>query len=184
MATTARLERIREDRSSISEPLFFAGCVPGSSEFALKSFLTALAFAAGAATSAQAAVNAQLGRRLHPFQAAFASFAIGTLVCLMICLGMRTTWPPLSKVAAIPWWLWIGGALGTLYVTSSIAITHKIGVAAMLAVVIAGQMTMSLLIDHFGWFHMSPRTISGPRIVGALLVVIGMVLMVMRTRVD
>ena len=144
----------------------------------------ALAFAAGAATSAQAAVNAQLGRRLHPFQAALASFTVGTLFCLIICVAMRLTWPSLSRVAAIPWWLWIGGVLGTSYVTTAISVTHRIGVAAMLAVVIAGQMAMSLAIDHFGWFHMSPRTLSGPRLVGALLVVVGMVLMVMRTRVD
>lgn len=173
-----------EPCGEFQQPLSFAGSSFVSSEFPLKSFLTALAFAAGSATSAQAAVNAQLGRRLHPFQAALASFTIGSLVCLAICLALRLTWPSASKIAAIPWWPWLGGALGTLYVTTAISVTHRIGVAAMLAVVIAGQMAMSLLIDHFGWFHIPPRTLSGPRLAGALLVVTGMVLMVMRTRVD
>lgn len=151
----------------------------------LKSFLTVLAFAAGAATSAQAAINSQLGRRfLHPFQAALLSFTIGTLACLGICLVMRVPWPSPSKLAAIPWWLWTGGILGTLYVTTSITVTHRIGVAAMLAIVIAGQMTMSLLIDHFGWFNIPQRDVSGPRLVGGILVIVGVALMMLRTRVD
>jgi transporter family-2 protein len=144
-----------------------------------------MAFGAGAATAAQAAINAQLGRRfLHPFQASFASFLIGTIVCLLICLGARVPWPSLSKLGTVPWWLWTGGLLGTCYVVTSIVVTQRIGVAAMLALVIAGQMGMSLAIDHFGWFNIPTRTTSLPRLMGAVLVLAGVVLMTLRTRVE
>lgn len=151
----------------------------------MKSLLTLVAFTAGAATSAQAAINAQLGRRfLHPMQAALASFTVGTVFCLGICLAMRLTWPAPSRLAAVPWWLWLGGVLGTSYVLTSIVVTQRLGVAAMLALVIAGQLTMSLLIDHYGWFHVAPRTITSPRILGATLVIVGVTLMMLKTRVD
>jgi transporter family-2 protein len=151
----------------------------------LKSLLTLVAFTAGAATSAQAAINAQLGQRfLHPMQAALASFTIGTLACLAICLMMRLTWPSFSRLASVPWWLWLGGLLGTCYVLTSIIVTQRIGVAAMLALVIAGQMAMSVLIDHYGWFQIAPRALTLPRAIGAVMVIGGVALMMLKTPVD
>ena len=151
----------------------------------MKSLLTLVAFTAGAATSAQAAINAQLGRRfLHPMQAALASFTIGTLACLAICLMMRLTWPSFSRLASVPWWLWLGGLLGTCYVLTSIIVTQRIGVAAMLALVIAGQMAMSVLIDHYGWFQIAPRALTLPRTIGAVMVIGGVALLMLKTPVD
>lgn len=144
----------------------------------MKPLLLSLAVLAGAATSLQVPVNAGLRSHLaHPMQATFVSFAAGMLVSLIFCLTAGGPWPTADGVARIPWWGWCGGILGTLYVASSIILSPRIGVAAMLSMVVAGQMLMSLIIDHYGLVGAPVYSISTLRAVGAGLVAIGAAMM-------
>lgn len=140
----------------------------------MRYLLIFFAFVAGAATSVQIPVNASLRTHLsHPMQATFVSFAVGMLVSLAYCLAAGSSLPTASGLAKIPWWAWTGGILGTLYVASSVVLSPKIGVAAMLSMVIAGQMIMSMLIDHFGLLNAAVYPVTPQRFVGAVLVAIG-----------
>ena len=144
----------------------------------MKLLFLAIAFVAGATSSVQVIVNAQLRTYLvHPMQATLVSFDVGTLVSSVYCLILRSPWPASVEVARAPWWVWIGGLLGTLFVWSSIVVSPRIGVAALLCAVVAGQMLASLLIDHYGWFNATPFPVSPQRLLGATLVVIGAVVM-------
>ena len=144
----------------------------------MKLLFLAIAFVAGATSSVQVIVNAQLRTYLvHPMQATFVSFVVGTLVSSVYCLILRSPWPSSMELARAPWWVWIGGLLGTLFVWSSIVVSPRIGVAALLCAVVAGQMLASLLIDHFGWMNATPFPVSSQRLLGATLVVIGAVVM-------
>jgi bacterial/archaeal transporter family-2 protein len=144
----------------------------------MKLLFLAIAFVAGATSSVQVIVNAQLRTYLmHPMQATFVSFAVGTLASSVYCLILRSPWPSSMEVTRAPWWVWIGGLLGTLFVWSSIVVSPRIGVAALLCAVVAGQMMASLLIDHFGWFNATPFPVSTQRLLGATLVVMGALVM-------
>ncbi len=144
----------------------------------MKLLFLAIAFVAGATSSVQVIVNAQLRTyMIHPMQATLVSFVVGTLVSSAYCLIVRSPWPSSVEIARAPWWVWCGGLLGTLFVWSSIVVSPRIGVAALLCAVVAGQMLASLLIDHFGWFHATPFPVSPQRLLGATLVVIGAVVM-------
>jgi transporter family-2 protein len=66
-----------------------------------------------------------------------------------------------------------GGLLGALFVTSSIVLTPRIGVAAVVALGIAGQVIASLMLDRFGFLGMAVRELSLGRLAGALMVVAG-----------
>lgn len=138
----------------------------------------AMALVAGAATSLQVPVNATLRSHLaHPLQATLVSFAVGTLLSLICCLTLGSPLPTGAVLSRIPWWGWCGGILGTLYVGSSIVLSPKIGVAAMLSMVIAGQMLMSLVIDHYGLAHAPVYALTPQRIAGAVLVASGAAVM-------
>ena len=144
----------------------------------MKSLLFLLALFAGAATSTQAIINTQLrGRLTDPMQATTISFTVGTILCWLYCLLNRTPLPTVDTLRSIPWWMWTGGVLGTFYIWTSIIVTRQIGVAAMLGLVIAGQMTSSLLIDHYGLFHAPVRPASLTRIAGTVLIVLGVCLL-------
>lgn len=140
----------------------------------MRSFSLVMAFVAGAATSLQVPINANLRSHLaHPMQATLVSFAVGMLVSLIFCLGASNTFPTAASLSRIPWWAWTGGILGAFYVGSSIVLSPRIGVAAMLSMVIAGQMVMSIVIDHYGLANAPVYPISTQRIAGAILVAAG-----------
>lgn len=137
-----------------------------------------MALVAGAATSLQVPVNATLRTHLaHPLQATLVSFTVGTLLSLICCLALGSPLPSAAVLTRIPWWGWCGGILGTLYVGSSIVLSPKIGVAAMLSMVIAGQMLMSLIIDHYGLAQAPVYSLTPQRVVGAVLVALGATVM-------
>jgi transporter family-2 protein len=129
----------------------------------------------------QGPLNADLARRLgHPLLGASVSFAVGlaSLLILIFASGLRL--PPLPDLRAVPLHLWFGGCLGVAYMVTVIVLTPRLGVAMVLSLAVAGQMLTALLIDHVGWFNLDPRPVSATRLLGALLLVAGVVLMTRR----
>jgi transporter family-2 protein len=66
--------------------------------------------------------------------------------------------------------------LGALFVFATTLLAPKIGLAKMVALVIAGQVAMSLIADHYGWIGLAVREISAVRAIGAVLVVAGVLM--------
>ncbi len=116
---------------------------------------------AGAAVAVQAPVNTALGRVAGPYEAAFFSFALGTIVtlALMFTLGRGSV----TAVALSPWWTWIGGLLGAGFVTAVILSVPQLGVSTMMVAGLFGQIASGLAIDHFGWFGVTTRPLDVKR---------------------
>ena len=136
----------------------------------------ATVFVAGALIAMQAGVNSQLVRFVgHPLLAATVSFVVGTVALAVCSLGVAR-WPTLASLAAAPWWTWTGGLLGAVFVVTTAALAPTLGAATLLSVAVAGQMTFALLLDHYGLVGFAVRPLSVWRVVGAALVVTGVVL--------
>ena len=130
---------------------------------------------AGMAQALQAAVNAQLRAAVQsPLWAALISFVVGTLGLALLVLATRASIP-------VHWpsrpWVWCGGLLGVLYVCAAILLLPRLGAGTMLALFVAGQMSMALVLDHFGILGVPVHTTSPGRLLGALLVVAGVILL-------
>jgi len=142
---------------------------------------TILAIFAGAMLPVQGVVNSQLGRVLdNVVLATLISFMVGSLTLLVVFL-FRNNWSAggsLQGLRDVPPVLYIGGVLGAIYVTAVAALIPKIGVANTMIAVILGQVLLSLLLDHLGLFGIEVREIGWLRILGASLVVSGLVLVV------
>jgi len=108
--------------------------------------------------------------------AALGSFVAGCLVLLVYLLATRTSFPSLGIVARIPPYLWIGGVLGGLYVTLAIILTPKLGVATTMGLVVAGQIGVSIILDHFGLLGLDKHPVSAGRLFGAILLAAGVIL--------
>lgn len=135
------------------------------------------AFAAGVALPFQAGINAQLAHWLHsPIRAAFVSFLVGTLVLLVLSLVAWRPLPGSARLAAAPWWVWLGGALGAFYVAGTIVTAPRLGAATLVGLVVAGQAMASLVVDHFGMVGFKEQHVTPGRIVGMALVVAGVTL--------
>jgi transporter family-2 protein len=130
---------------------------------------------AGAFIAIQAPINAQLARGLGvPVAAAAISFLAGSVV-----LGVVTLLTTRMPGAAIDWrapapWLFVtGGVLGAAYVTSTVLLTPRIGAAALMAFLVTGQLLAGMLVDKAGILGVAVREISMGRIVGAVLLLTG-----------
>ncbi len=132
---------------------------------------------AGALMPLQAGVNAQLARWVgHPVTASLVSFAVGALALLVATLAFFRGWPEPDRLAGAPWWIWVGGLLGAFYVLGSVVTAPRLGAATLVALILAGQATASLLVDHFGWVGFPENPVSPGRIAGLLLVAAGVAL--------
>lgn len=136
--------------------------------------LSFLAFLVGAALSIQAPINAMVGARLgHPLGGATLSFVVGTIFLVAVTLTLARGQVAWGNIASLSPLLWIGGILGAIYITVAIWLTPTIGVGALIALAIAGQVTASLLLDHYGLFGLAVREINVGRASGALMVIVG-----------
>lgn len=136
-----------------------------------------LALLTGVAMSTQASVNSKLATYVEsPLLAAFISFATGTILLFVCVLVSGTPLNGLAKATSAPLITWIGGALGVFFVMVMILAVPRIGVALSFSLAIGGQMLTALIIDHFGLFGVTERSISWPRTLGAVLVMAGVII--------
>lgn len=142
---------------------------------ALSVFLPiATALLAGAVLPFQAGSNAAVGRALgHPVWGALTSLAVSVIVILPALLVLKVPVPMISKAIHGPWWLWIGGALGAIYVASAAALTPRLGAGGFLVCVVAGQMVAAVLVDHFGLMGLENKPINLARLAGVVLILGG-----------
>lgn len=143
----------------------------------LKYILTAVAILIGGLVAVQGSINSQLGAFLkHPLQASFTNFLVGTICLLIINIILRTEMPRVNLLTQLPLHLFFGGVLGAIFVSSMIILIPKIGVATVLGATIGGQMIVASIIDHFGWFNMTIQPISIGKIIGIILLIVGVFL--------
>ena len=135
---------------------------------------------AGCLVGMQAPINSRLGKTVGSLQAATFSFLVGTAVLLLIAAFVRGGLGSLSQVRQVPWWALVGGLLGAVYVSVALIAVRTLGASGLTAVVIAGQLAISVVIDRFGLFGLAKQQIGASRIVGLLLLMAGVVLVVRR----
>ncbi len=124
-----------------------------------------------------ATANTRLRKTLKSSIAAAAiNFAVGSLtLTLLILLGIFSP-QNLNRLPQAPWWAFLGGLLGAVYVTLNTIIIPKLGLTTAVLAVVCSQMSSSLLIDQFGWFGVTPHPINAFRIVAIVLLLIAVAL--------
>lgn len=135
------------------------------------------AVAAGAGVAVQAIINARLRFVLGaPVWAASVQFVVGLLMLGVVALVTQQSPPPPGAFGRAPWWMWLGGLFGATFILMSVIVTAKLGTALMMAATIVGQLGAALAIDHFGWFGATVMPISLTRVLGAVLLAVGVIL--------
>jgi bacterial/archaeal transporter family-2 protein len=137
-----------------------------------------LGILSGTLIALQAPINAALGRALgQSVAAAAASFVAGSVVLVVLSLALVQLQGTTIAWRAPPFWMLVGGGLlGAAYVTFVIILTPKLGTAATMALIVAGQLLAGLLLDRVGAFDMVVRELTLGRISGAVLLLAGALL--------
>jgi transporter family-2 protein len=125
-------------------------------------------------------MNATLARVIgSPLWASVINFAIGllALVGFAVVAGARASTGGFGQVPA---WAWIGGLLGAGYVASVTILGPRLGGMTLVALVLAGQLLVALVVDQFGILGYPQIAVTPTRLLGAALLLAGALLVMRR----
>jgi len=133
----------------------------------------AVTLTAGLAGGVQAAVMGELGERVGIVPAlAFATF-VSMVLAFALLLAWERSFDGIRAAFDQPVWLWLGGLMG-LYIVLAITIAApRIGVAATIGFVIAGNLVMAAAIDRWGLLGQDEIAITWHRVLGLALLAVG-----------
>jgi transporter family-2 protein len=140
-------------------------------------FYILLALAAGAMMPTQAATNNKMALVVgSPILSAFISFLVGTLALFVYVVASGIPLANIATAKEAPAVAWIGGLLGAFFVAAAVTLVPRLGVAMTFSLIIAGQMIVTLIIDHFGLLGVPVKEVTFARVGGMLLITAGVVL--------
>ncbi|WP_048000317.1 DMT family transporter [Lactiplantibacillus herbarum] len=138
-----------------------------------------LGIGAGMLMATQTAINGHLGVVLDSsVHAAMISFTVGAVLLLIMVLALRLPLSGLANAAHAGrshWLIWLGGFLGAAYVFGSAWLVPQIGTGQVVVIALFGQLLFSALIEQLGWFEAKAQRVQFPRLIGLLLMFIGVV---------
>jgi transporter family-2 protein len=129
---------------------------------------------AGGLIPVQTAINSRLSGRLGAvLPASLVSFAVGSVGLGLAVLVTGTAVPWVETATTQPWWIWVGGVCGLVFLTLNIVLLPRIGAAATVVLPLVGQVLGGLVIDLAGAFDTAARPLTVVRGLGGGLVVLG-----------
>jgi transporter family-2 protein len=132
----------------------------------------------GGLVALQAPINSMLGRAVGTWQAAFLSFAIGTVALALVAGLAKGGLGQVAEARHLTWYYLTGGLLGAAYITSVLVTVRSLGAGGVVAATIAGQLAISVVVDHFGWLGVGKQPIDAARVIGIALLAAGTYLVV------
>ena len=130
----------------------------------------------GIAVGIQQPLTNMISQRLGIFESAFIIQFGGAIAAAIPLLyhrgGTLTAW------RTVPWYALAGGALG-IFVLVGISVTFpKLGAVTTTFLIVTGQLVISVLLDHFGLLGTTVRPIDLSRILGIIVLFVGVWLIV------
>lgn len=138
----------------------------------------ALVLIGGSGLSLQVAWNSRLRESVgSPAASSLISICVSFITLLpVVVFGLLGT-PRLPAPGTVPWWAWCGGIMGAFYLTVSLLALPKVGAALVVAYAVTGQMVCALALDSLGLFGVPRVPLSPYRLLGAALLVAGLLLL-------
>jgi len=133
-----------------------------------------LAVLAGTALSFESAIYGQLGESIGELETSFYNFFMGTLIMGLLWLFFGKG--KLSYAMEAPKWSLLGGILGVVYLTAIVISVPFVGVGITMVTVIIGQLIMSMVIEHFGWFGIKQTSINKEKVFAVISMIIALIL--------
>lgn len=123
----------------------------------------------GMGLSVEAGILGPLGSQVGELWATLSIFGVGAALTFFLMLFFSPRNSP--SFFSQPPLLLIGGILGPIYVVVLTVVTPVIGVALTMIGILAGQVSKSLIIDHYGLFGTTERKIDNKRIIALCFII-------------
>ncbi|KMO11128.1 hypothetical protein SQ03_28045 [Methylobacterium platani JCM 14648] len=132
---------------------------------------------AGALMAIGVVWNSQLrGALVNPWLAAAVSFVPVVFAFALMFLLKPSPLPTREDLAGVRWWMPLAGITGAVAVFAGLLFVDKVGAGALNGLLITANLLTSVALDHFGWLGMRQVKAGPPRLLGAALMVGGIVL--------
>lgn len=142
----------------------------------MKIFYIILSILAGCVLPFQGTINGRLGKSIDsPVYASFISFAVGTVALLAFSLATQPPFRPGTLRTPHPF-EWTGGLLGAFYVLVVILMLPRLGAALTFSLIVAGQIVVSVWLDHIGFLGAQPHPINLVKALGVFFIIAGVIL--------
>ncbi len=125
----------------------------------------------GVAVGLQSPLASLMSQRLGVFESIFIVHIGGAflaLIPLLIYSGGR-----LSQWRSVPWYALGAGVFGLIVISAVSYMIPRVGVAASITTIVAGQLLVGVLLDHFGLLGAVERSINLTRVLGMAVVLAG-----------
>ena len=135
--------------------------------------------AAGGIVAAQAPVNNVLSKKIGTLGAVSVNFLVGTVIVLTVTFAFAGGIENRDGVASPEWYYWLfGGLAGVAIVLTTLLTVRELGAGGVTAATIAGQLTLSVVLDRMGVLGLEERAITWEKVVGIALLAAGTFLVV------
>lgn len=136
--------------------------------------LLMMAFVSGALMPVQAGINGLLAKEVSSvLNAATLSFLVGTLALMFLVLTLQRESVSVEALKGLQWWHWAGGLMGAFFVFTAAFVAPRIGALLFMALVLLGQLSSAVFLDHHGWIGYKEIPINLGKIAGLLLILSG-----------
>jgi bacterial/archaeal transporter family-2 protein len=134
---------------------------------------------AGGLVAAQAPVNNILSHRVGTLGAVSVNFLVGAVLVLTITFAFAGGFSGDEGAESPAWFYWVfGGLAGVGIVLTTLVTVRELGAGGLTAATIAGQLTLSVILDRAGALGLDERAITWEKMVGIALLAAGTVLIV------
>ena len=124
------------------------------------------------------AIMISLNGQVSGIAGSYASSVIIHLVGLFgIILVLIFTKSKIKNLKGIPFYMFTGGLIGILTVLFTNASFIGLGVSLTVSLSLLGQLVTSLVIDHFGYFNMPVSEFDRKKILGLVIIIVGIYVM-------
>jgi transporter family-2 protein len=132
---------------------------------------------AGALQAFGAVMSAQLRVSLtNPWLALTVLFTLNVFFFAGLFTVLPLPLPTVEGISTMPWCAPLAGLTGAVAVFAGLALIDKIGAGPVNGLIITANLLTSLAIDHFGLMNMPVHTLNVWRIVGGILMAVGIAL--------
>jgi transporter family-2 protein len=106
---------------------------------------------AGAIVGVQRALNGQINESTHQsFATSWLNFIMGTtFLFILLSIGVAINRAEIVALPSGPWWMYMGGTIGVIYIAFTSTIVQHLGVLTFTLISVGGQLVGSLLIDLY-----------------------------------
>lgn len=132
---------------------------------------------AGVFNGLQTGMNSQLTKTLgNPLLAAPVVYVVGLVALLAAASWSGVKLGDYSKLGAAPWWSYLGGLGGALFIYAMLSTTQKIGAGVFTATTVTAAIVSTVAIDHFGVLGVDTHPAGLGRLAGVALMLGGVAL--------